>query len=110
MQINIHVSKGTNYYEPSYQNNCMFSVFSFLIVCKKSLYYSKSKKYLPKMQSEDEKNAPTRYTDCRIKIGNWNEENFNREVSHLFIDHILNKKIEINFSVMVVRRNLGSSY
>lgn len=36
------------------------------------------------MQSENqkrrEKGTPTRYTDSRILIGNWNEENFTEEV------------------------------
>lgn len=35
------------------------------------------------MQSDSHKNTPMRYSDSRILIGNWNEENFTKEVIQL---------------------------
>lgn len=35
------------------------------------------------MQSDNPRSTPMRYTDSRILIGNWNEDNFTKEVSQL---------------------------
>ncbi len=51
------------------------------------------------MESENEQITPTRYSDSRILIGNWNEENFTKEVRRTIL-LILNQEIEEKYFVL----------